>query len=260
MTIRPSKPPNSYVFCESVNMEYFTALCSSSKPLAILLTPSMRVLLSSSTYLCLRSCKENVLLLSTRISFYYCQMSMFVFFRIPVRVLSCMRTEQVTTLQERRPTLIFSGAPSVQHLHLWPASHHLQKVCAHRAVEAVCWLRLGCCSNNAAKSHLSPGAFDRRVRHSCLVPQCSHPPHRPRHQRCLANCDWMLASYTSKQSSNRRRHPTCWTSSQWSHTVSSTPCHEACTSAPLSVHLFIESIYTAPQIETPTFTRRRTIH
>ena len=40
-----------------------------------------------------------------------------------------------------------------------------------------------------------------------------------------ANCDWMPASYTSGQPSHPYRHPTCWASSQWSHTVSSTPCH-----------------------------------
>ena len=46
----------------------------------------------------------------------------------------------------------------------------------------------------------------------------------------------MPASYTSGQPSNPRRHPTCWASSQWSHTASSTPCHGAWTSVPLSVH------------------------
>jgi len=40
------------------------------------------------------------------------------------------------------------------------------------------------------------------------VPQCSHPPHWSCHQRRLANCDWMLASYNSRQSS----YP-CWASS-----------------------------------------------
>ena len=43
-------------------------------------------------------------------------------------------------------------------------------------------------------------------------------------------------SYTSGQPSNPRRHPTCSASSQWSHTVSSTPCHGAWTFAPLSAH------------------------
>jgi len=46
---------------------------------------------------------------------------------------------------------------------------------------------------------------------------------------------WLDAtSYTSGQPSNPRRHPTCWASLQRSHTVSSTPCHGAWTSAPLS--------------------------
>ena len=61
----------------------------------------------------------------------------------------------------------------------------------------------------------------------------------------------MSASYTSGQSSNPRRHPTCWASSQRSHTVSSTPCHGAWTSAPLCAHLSIENKCTAPQIKTP---------
>ena len=54
------------------------------------------------------------------------------------------------------------------------------------------------------------------------------------------NCDWMPAPYTSGQPSYSRRHLTCWTSSQRSHTVSSTPYHGSCTSAPLSPHLSIE--------------------
>ena len=83
-----------------------------------------------------------------------------------------------------------------------------------RAPEATCWLRLGCWSNNSANSHSSLGALNRRVLRSCLVPPCSYPPHRHRHQRRLANCDWMPASYTSGQLSNPHRHPTCWASSQ----------------------------------------------
>jgi len=70
----------------------------------------------------------------------------------------------------------------------------------------------------------------------------------------------MLASYTSGQPSNPRRHSTCFASSQWSHTVSSMPCHKAWTSAPLSAHPSIECKRTAPQIETPICTRRTTTH
>jgi len=65
---------------------------------------------------------------------------------------------------------------------------------------------------------LRPGAFNRRVLPSCLVPQCSYPPHRPRHQWRLTRCDGMPASYTSGQPSNPRRHPTCWAPLQRSHT------------------------------------------
>ena len=177
---------------------------------------------------------------------------------------------------------------------------------------------MGCWSNNSANCHPSPGAFNRKVLLSCLVPQCSYPPHRPsgaasleilgetkmfdfrritlfclekrfskhkmtifskhlggawplcptpatpmhrpRHQPRLPNCDWMPASYTSGQTSNPCRHPTCWPSSQWSHTVSSAPCHAAWTSAPLSAHPSIECKRTAPQIETPICTRRTTTH
>ena len=222
---------------------------------------------------------------------------------------------------ERSPTGIDPGAPSLQHLHPWPANHRLQKVCIcrrcsnyacwwrlagtgrgadqghgnHRwippdleakaqhhkdgfgslppqqqrswtwaqsqiqqrnpalllraqvprsnvgqvacvsptpcvtsqeaaitrhAPEAAFWLRLVCWSNNSVNSHPSLGAFNRRVLSSCLVPQCSFPPYLPRHQRRLANCEWMAASCTSGQPSNSRRHPTCWVSSQWRHTVS----------------------------------------
>ena len=47
----------------------------------------------------------------------------------------------------------------------------------------------------------------------------SYPSHWPCHQRRLANCDWMSASYTSGQPSNPRRHLTCWASSHWGWTV-----------------------------------------
>jgi len=128
------------------------------------------------------------------------------------------------------------------------------------APETACLFWLGCWSNNSANSHPSPGAFNRRVLCSCLVQQCLHPPHRPCHQRRLATCDWMPASYTSGQPSHPRRHPTCWFSSQWSQTVSDTPCHGAWTPAPLSVHPSIEWRSTASQIETSICTRRTTTH
>jgi len=116
-----------------------------------------------------------------------------------------------------------------------------------RVPKAACWLKLGCWSNISAISHPNLGALNHRVLRACLVPQCSYPPHRPRHQQHLANCDWMPVSYTSGQTSNPRRHPTCWASSQWSHNVSSTPFHGAWTSAPLSAHPSIECERTATQ-------------
>ena len=82
------------------------------------------------------------------------------------------------------------------------------------------------------------------------MPYCSHPPHCSCHQRRLANCYWMPAPYTGRQTSYPRRHPTCWASSHRSHTVSSTSCHGVWTSAPLSTHLFTRWECTASQIET----------
>ena len=125
---------------------------------------------------------------------------------------------------------------------------------------SACWLWLGCWSNNVANNHPSPGPFDCRVLRSCLVPQCSYPPHW-HYQRRLANCNWMPASCTSTswQPSTPRRHPTCWASSQGSHTISRMPCHGAWTPAPLSAHPSIGCSCTAPQIETPNCTCRTII-
>jgi len=136
---------------------------------------------------------------------------------------------------------------------------HLANI-TRRTTEAACWLRLGCWSNNVANSHPIPVPINCRVLRSCLVPQCSYPPHWPRHQRRLANCDWTPASYTSGQPSNPHRHPTCWALSQWSHTISRKPCHGAWTSAPLSTYPSIECRCTASQIETPICTRRTATH
>ena len=54
-----------------------------------------------------------------------------------------------------------------------------QNIDTRCTLEAARWLGLGCWSSNAANSHLRPGAFNSRVLHSCLVPQCSRVPHRP---------------------------------------------------------------------------------
>ena len=130
-----------------------------------------------------------------------------------------------------------------------------------RTLGTAYWLGLRCWANNAANSHLGPGSFGSRVLRSCLLLQCSYLPHCPcQHQRRLANCDWLPASCTSRQSSDPRRHPTFWASSQRSHTVSSTPCHGTWTSAPLSAHLSTVWECTAPQIDTPIYTRGRTNH
>jgi len=41
--------------------------------------------------------------------------------------------------------------------------HPHEKFLRTPLLEAVCWLRLGCWSNNVAKRHLSPGPFNSRV-------------------------------------------------------------------------------------------------
>ena len=55
------------------------------------------------------------------------------------------------------------------------------------------WLWLWFWSNDAVNSHPSPGTFNSRVLHSCLVPQCSYLAHWPCHQQRFANCGWMPA-------------------------------------------------------------------
>jgi len=77
-------------------------------------------------------------------------------------------------------------------------------------------------ATNVANRHLSLDPFYSGVLHSCLVPQCSHTLHWPCHQRRLANCHWMHSSCW--QSFNSCWHPTCWDSSQRSHTVSRMCC------------------------------------
>jgi len=145
-------------------------------------------------------------------------------------------------VQQRNPAFLLqaqmplSNVGQVAHLSPTPWVTSQEADITRPAAEAACWLLLGCWSNNSANSHASPSAFNRRVLRACLVPQCSYPPYWPHHQQRLANCDWMPASCTSAQPSHPRRHPTCWASSQWSHTLSSMPCHGAWTSAPLSAH------------------------
>ena len=152
---------------------------------------------------------------------------------------------------------------NVWHVTHVPLTHWVTSQEANimrRTPEAVCWLQLGCWSNNTANGHPSPGPFDCRVLRSCLVPQYSYLPHWPHHQRRLANCDWKPASYNSRQPSNPHRHPSCWALSQWSHTISRTPGHGAWTYAPLSAHMYIECCSRAVQIETPICTCRTATH
>ena len=62
--------------------------------------------------------------------------------------------EQVTTPQERRPTGICHDAPTVQHLHLRPANHHLHKVCiCWRPSNHACWWRLAGGGRGADQGH-----------------------------------------------------------------------------------------------------------
>ena len=107
--------------------------------------------------------------------------------------------------------LLFSLAPQCPP-HFFHSRIATELDITRHALEAACWLQLGCWSNNIANAHFISGAFNRRVLRSCLLPQCSHPPYWPGYQRRLANCDWMPASYTSIQPSYPRRHPTFWAS------------------------------------------------
>jgi len=159
-----------------------------------------------------------------------------------------------------RAQITRSNFEQVPHVSPTPWATSQESAITRRAPKATCWVRLGCWSNNSTNSHPSFCALNPRVLHTCRVPQCSYPPHWPHHQRRLANCDWMPASYSSGQPSNSHRHPTCWVSSQWSRILPRTPCHELWTSAPLSDHPPIECKRTAPQIETPSCTCRTTPH
>jgi len=152
-----------------------------------------------------------------------------------------------------------SNVGQVAHVSPTPWVTSQEADTTRRALEVACWLQLGYWSNNSVNRHASRSALNRRVLRACLVPQCSYPPHRPRHQLRLANWDWMPAPYTIVQLFNPRRHPTCWASSQWSHTLSGTPCRGAWTSALLNAHPSFECKCMSPQIET-LICARRTSH
>ena len=56
--------------------------------------------------------------------------------------------------QEWCPTGICPSAPSLQHLHLWPANHHLQKVCiCWRSSNHACWWRLAGSGRGTEQGH-----------------------------------------------------------------------------------------------------------
>ena len=122
----------------------------------------------------------------------------------------------------------------------------LRKKLTHASHSWGCLLALvGVLEQNVANSHLSSGPFVSRALRSCLMPQCSHPPHWLCHQWCLANCDWTPASYTSGQPSYPRRHQTFWAF------VAMGP---HCAMEP--GHLSAEWECTASQIETPVYPPR----
>jgi len=75
-------------------------------------------------------------------------------------------------------------------------------------------------------------------------------------------CEFWLAACVLHQRKpfNPRRHPGCWISSQWSHTVYSKPFRGAWSSTPLSAHPSSECRCTTPQMETPICTRRTATH
>ena len=116
-------------------------------------------------------------------------------------------------------------------------------------VEAAYWLWLGCWSNKRCEIH--PSLVHSTVEYSSVW-CCSAHSHWPCHQRRLANCDWIPASYTRgnlsivagiQHSELRRKGATL-----------SLAClsHGAWTSASLSAHLYIERKCTASQIDSCT--------
>jgi len=155
--------------------------------------------------------------------------------------------------QQRNPAFLLpdqiprSNVGQVAHLSPTPWVTLQEADITRRALEAACWLWLGCWSNNVANNHFSPGPFNCNVlrscrlpqwthpllsgaavntpapvwcrgehTRSCLVPRWTHPPHWRHHQRRIANCYWMSASYSLGQPCHPHMHLTCWASSQWS--------------------------------------------
>ena len=64
------------------------------------------------------------------------------------------QSKQVTMPQEWSPTGICPDTPSLEHLHLWPAKHHLWKVCTcWRPSNHACWWRLEDIRRGAEQGH-----------------------------------------------------------------------------------------------------------
>ena len=143
--------------------------------------------------------------------------------------------------QQRNPAMIWtqmslSNVGQVAHVSL-PPWVTLQKVDITRLAGS----GLGA-GATALQIATLPLVHSTRVLRCCLVLRCSFLRHWPCPQRCLANYDWVHASYTNGQPSQSLRHPTCWALSQRSHTVSSTPCYGACTPASFSAYLCYGSL------------------
>jgi len=112
------------------------------------------------------------------------------------------KRQHTTTTGPSAPNQIpWSNVGQVAHVSPTPWVSSQEADITLSAPEASCWFRGGCWRNNVAHGHLSPGTFNRRELRTCLVPQCWHQPHWPRHQQRLANCDWMPVSYISGQPS-----------------------------------------------------------
>ena len=131
-----------------------------------------------------------------------------------------------------------------------------------RTLEAACWLWLGCWKNNVANSHLSPWSTQQQSTgllsgSAVLTPASLYLSSTTPCELWLDAC---VLQFTSGQHSHSCRHPSLWTSLQWSHTDSNMPCRGAWTPAPLHSHPFNRWECTASQIETSICARRTTTH
>ena len=86
----------------------------------------------------------------------------------------CSNETLPSLLRTQKP---WSDVGQVAHVSPTPRVTSQKVDITRRPLEAACWLRLGCWSNNVANSHPSPGPLNNRILHSCQVPQCSDPPY-----------------------------------------------------------------------------------